>query len=115
VNRAVKQPSFKTASPRVWFTSAEGAFRLRNIANEESRFNNCLHATPEVTVSLVADLVEADTLLMNLSMELRHRLLAAHQLTSYQRLEQLFHLLPLAAQKPSELLAKMLHLCPRGL
>jgi hypothetical protein len=54
-------------------------------------------------------------LLTNLSMELRCRLLAAHQLTNIQRLEQLFNLLPLATQKPSELLAKMLQLCPRGL
>jgi hypothetical protein len=115
VNRAVKLPSFKTASPRAWFTSVEGAFRLHNIANKESRFNNCLHATPEATVSLIADLVEADTLLTNLYTELRRHLLAAHQLTNIQRLEQLFNLLPLATQKPSELLAKMLQLCPRGL
>jgi hypothetical protein len=37
--------------------------------------------------------------------------LAAHQLTDIQRVEQLFNL---AAQKPSELLAEMLRLCPRG-
>jgi hypothetical protein len=68
-----------------------------------------------MTVSLIADLVEADTLLTNLYTELRCCLMAAHQLTNIQRLEQLFNLLPLAAQKPSELLAKMLHLCPWGL
>ncbi len=59
-NRAVKLPLFWTANPRAWLTSAEGAFRLRNIADEESRFFNCLHALPETTVSLIADLVEAD-------------------------------------------------------
>jgi hypothetical protein len=37
-NRAVKLPPFKTTNPRSWFTSAEGVFRLRNIADEESRF-----------------------------------------------------------------------------
>ncbi len=42
------------------------------------------------------------------------RLLAAHQLTDIQRVEQLFNLPPLGAQKPSELLAEMLRLCPRG-
>jgi hypothetical protein len=57
-NRAVKLPPFWTTNPRAWFTSAEGAFRLRNIADEESRFFNCLHALPEATVSLIADLVE---------------------------------------------------------
>jgi hypothetical protein len=50
--------------------------------------------------------VKADTLLTNLSTELRRHLLAAHQLTNIQRLEQLFNLLPLAAQKPSELLLR---------
>jgi hypothetical protein len=113
-NRAVKLPPFWTANPRAWFTSAEGAFRLRNIANVESRFFNCLHALPEATVSLIADLVEADPLPVNPYTELRRRLLAAYQLTDIQRVEQLFNLPPLAAQKPSELLAEMLRLCPRG-
>jgi hypothetical protein len=113
-NRAVKLPPFWTANPRAWFTSAEGAFRLRNIADEESRFFNCLHALPETTVSLIPDLVEADPLPANPYTELRRRLLAAHQLTDIQRVEQLFNLPPLGAQKPSELLTEMLRLCPRG-
>jgi hypothetical protein len=46
--------------------------------------------------------------------ELRRRLLAARQLTDIQRVEQLFNLPPLAALKPSELLAEMLRLCHRG-
>jgi hypothetical protein len=87
-NRAVKLPPFWTANPRAWFTSVEGAFRLRNIADEESRFFNCLHALPEATVSLIADLVEADPLLQNPYTELQRRVLAAHQLTDIQRVEQ---------------------------
>jgi hypothetical protein len=83
-NRAVKLPPFWTANPRAWFTSAEGAFRLSNIADEESRFFNCLHDLPETTVSLIADLVEADPLPTNPYTELRRRLLAAHQLTDIQ-------------------------------
>jgi hypothetical protein len=113
-NRAVKLPSFWTTNPRAWFTSTEGAFRLRNIADEERRFFNCFHALPETTVSLIADLVEANPLPANPYTELRRRLLAAHQLTDIQRVEQLFSLPPLGAQKPSELLAEMLRLCPRG-
>jgi hypothetical protein len=35
-------------------------------------------------------------------------------ITDIQRVEQLHNLPPLAAQKPSELLAEMLRLCPRG-
>jgi hypothetical protein len=59
-------------------------------------------------------LAEADPLPANPYTELRRRLLAAHQLTDIQRVEQLFNLPPLAAQKPLELLAEMLRLCPRG-
>ncbi len=58
--------------------------------------------------------VEADPLPANPYTELRRRLLAAHQLTDIQRVEQLFNLPPLGAQKPLELLAEMLRLCPRG-
>jgi hypothetical protein len=61
-NRAVKLPPFWTANQRACFTSTEGAFRLRNIADKESRFFNCLHALPEAMVRLIADLVEADPL-----------------------------------------------------
>jgi hypothetical protein len=109
-NRAVKLPLFWTTNPRSWFTSAEGSFWLPNITNEESRFYNCLHALPEAIVSLIADLVEADPLPANQYTELHRCLLAAHQLTNIQRVEQLFNLLPLSSQKPSELL----RLCPRG-
>jgi hypothetical protein len=113
-NRGVKLPLFWTTNPRSWFTSAEGAFRLRNIADEESRFYNCLHALPETKVSLIANLVKGDPLPANPYTELRRRLLAAYQLTDIQRVEQLFSLPPLAAQKPLELLAEMLRLCHRG-
>ncbi len=54
---------------------------MRNIADEESRFFNCLHALPEATVSLITDLVEADPLPANPYTELHRRLLAAYQLT----------------------------------
>ena len=84
-NRAIKLPPFWTTSPRAWFASAEGAFQLHNIADERSRFFNCLHALPEATVSLIADLVEADPLPVNPYTELRRCLLAAHQLTDIQR------------------------------
>ncbi len=113
-NRAVKLPPFWTANPRAWFASAEEAFQLRNIADERSRFFNCLHALPEATVCLIADLVEADPLPENPYTELGRRLLAAHQLTDIQRVEELHNLPPLGSQKPLEMLAEMLRLCPRG-
>ncbi len=85
------------------------AFQVCNIADKE-----CLHALPEATVSLIADLVEANPLQANPYMELQRHLLAAHQLMDIQREEQLFSLPPLTVQKPLKLLAEMLHFCPRG-
>jgi hypothetical protein len=38
----------------------------------------------------------------------------AHHLNDYQKVEQLYSLPALGAQKPSEMLAGMLRLCPRG-
>jgi hypothetical protein len=67
----VKLPPFWPANPRALF-----AFWLRNIADEESLFFNCLHALPEATVGLIANLVKADPLPTNQYTELRHRLLA---------------------------------------
>ena len=40
--------------------------------------------------------------------------LDAHQLTDYQRVDQLLKIGDLGARQPSELLAAMLELCPRG-
>ena len=45
---------------------------------------------------------------------LKARLLDAHQLTDYQRVDQLLKMGDLGARRPSELLAAMLELCPRG-
>ncbi len=35
---------------------------LHNITDEERRIYNCLHTLPEATISLIANLVEADPL-----------------------------------------------------
>ncbi len=63
---------------------------------------------------LISDLVEAVPLQENPYTELPYCLLVANQLTDIQQVEQLFNLPPLVSQKPSELLIKVLHLCPRG-
>jgi hypothetical protein len=45
---------------------------------------------------------------------IKARLLSALQLTDYQRADKLFELPGLGAKKPSELMSKMLEICPRG-
>ncbi len=63
---------------------------------------------------LIVDLVEAVLLPENPYMKFLCCLLAVHQLPDIQMVEQLFNLPPLTSKKPSELLAEMLRLCPKG-
>jgi hypothetical protein len=45
---------------------------------------------------------------------LKQWLMASHQLTRFQRAEKLLQMPPLGARKPSDLMAAMLEVCPRG-
>ncbi len=72
-----------------------------------------LTALPEATINLVDNFVEAP-LPADPYTQLRARLLAAHQLTDYQKLDFIKKMPSLGAQKPSELFAEMLRVCPRG-
>ncbi len=64
-------------------------------------------------MDIISDLVEGPLPELPYT-QLKARLLAAHQLSNYQKVEKLSQIPPLGAQKPSELLAAMLKLCPRG-
>jgi hypothetical protein len=105
--------AFWPTNPVAWFAMAEGQFIIRGVTDEAMRYYHVLPCLPESTVNLVTDFV-GGVLPADPYTQLKARLLAAHQLTDYQRVEQIFQLPPLGAQKPSELLAEMLRLCPRG-
>jgi hypothetical protein len=105
--------AFWPTNPVAWFAMAEGQFIIRGVADEAMRYYHVLPCLPESMINLVTDFV-GGVLPANPYTQLKARLLAAHQLTDYQRVEQIFQLPPLGAQKPSELLAEMLRLCPRG-
>jgi hypothetical protein len=105
--------TFWPTNPAAWFAMAEGQFIIRGIQDETLRYYHVLPCLPETTINLVTDFVEG-LLPADPYTQLKARLLAAHQLTDYQRVEQIFQLPPLGAQKPSEMLAEMLRLCPRG-
>ena len=109
----VKLTPFWVKNPASWFAAAEGQFHLNNVTEELSKYYHVLNALPEDTVDLVADLVEGE-LPGDPYTQLKRRLFAAHTLTDYQKVEQLNALPPLGSQKPSELLASIMKLCPRG-
>ena len=94
--REVKLTPFWPTNPASRFRAAEGKFFLRGIDDELARFYNCLHALPKSTITLISDLVEADPPPANPYTALKARLL-----TKVQRVEMLFNLPPLGAQKPS--------------
>jgi hypothetical protein len=114
VNNSVKLPAFWPANIAAWFSSVEGIFELRGITSQRAQYFNVLAALPESTVVLIADLVETSPLPADPFDQLKGRLVTAHQLTDIQRVEKLLALPPLGKQKPSELLAEMVRICPRG-
>jgi hypothetical protein len=105
--------AFWPTNPVAWFAMAEGQFIIRGVTDEAMRYYHVLPCLPKTTVNLVTDFMGGQ-LPDNPYTQLKARFLAAYQLTDYQREEQIFQLPPLGAQKPSELLAEMLRLCPWG-
>ncbi len=70
-------------------------------------------ALSKEAVSLVLDIVENPPQHHPYA-ALKERLLESHQHNDYQQVSLLFRMEPLGGRKPSELLAAMLELCPRG-
>jgi hypothetical protein len=110
---SVKLSPFWPHSPALWFSQTEGIFMVKNITNELHRYYHVVSVLPHESLRLVADIVEQpppDTPYTTL----KQRLLASHQLTAFQRAEKLFQMPSLGARKPSDLMAAMLEICPRG-
>jgi hypothetical protein len=62
---------------------------------------------------LVADIVEAPAT-ETIYDDIQQRLVASHQLSDFQKAEKLFLMQSLGGRKPSEMMAAMLEVCPRG-
>ena len=86
---------------------------MRRITDEIDRYCVVVAALPLESLRLVGHVLEHPPAVQAYS-ALKQLLLSTHQLTPYQRMEQLFNVEPLGARKPSELLANMLDICPRG-
>jgi len=110
---AVQLPPFWVENSGAWFRNADGQFFLHNIENELVKYYNALNAIPEVVINRIADFVEAE-LPADPYTQLCARLVTAQELSPYQRVHLIATLPPIGDQKPSDLLAEMLRLCPRG-
>ena len=111
--RDIKLPSFWSDKPASWFSLAEARFRTYGVTGEQAKFNQLVGSLSKESIGRVLDLVE-NLLLFTPYTILKARLLDAHQLTDYQKVDSLLKMEPLGTRGPSELLAAMLEACPRG-
>jgi hypothetical protein len=86
---------------------------VRGVADSFQRYCLVDSVLPHESLRLVADIVEAPPATEQYQV-LKDRLLASHQLTGYQQAEKLFAMPVLVACKPSDLMAAMPEVCPRG-
>ena len=86
---------------------------LRNIEDEQVKFDLVVNALPKECLRTVLDLVtnppEEDA-----NEAIKERLCEHHNLTEFQRVEKIHAMEALGGRKPSELLHEMLELCPSG-
>jgi hypothetical protein len=109
----IKLSDFWPHAPQLWFSQTECRFAAHGIANEFAHYCFVVGALPHDSLRRVADIVETppqDTPYTTI----KHRLLGAHQMTDCQRAEKLYLSPPIGDRKPSEMMAAMLEMCPRG-
>jgi hypothetical protein len=109
----LKIPPFWASNPEAWFGMVEGQFILRNITQDNLRFYYVLGALPESAVRGLGDLMRGAPP-PDAYQQLKTRLLAAHTLTEFQRMDKLLSAQPLGGQKPSDLLHELVQFCPEG-
>ena len=106
--RYYKLPDFWSASPAAWFGIVEAQFLIRGTEAQRDKFALVTAVLPETSARRVAHILAAPG--EECYNDLKTALLAAHQLTSYQKAERLFSAEALGEHRPSELLSEMLEL-----
>jgi hypothetical protein len=86
---------------------------VNNVSDQFHRYCLVVASLQHDSLRRVADIVEAPPAGVAYD-TIKQRLLASHQMTGFQRAERLFAMPALGARKPSELMAEMLEICPRG-
>jgi hypothetical protein len=114
INYDIKLPPFWPARPRAWFTYVEGRFRLRNIQDEQIKFDLVLSALPADIVTQVLDVIE-EAPEGGQYQYFKAQLLRSHQLSDYEKFDRLVKSEPMGGRKPSQLLHDMLEFCPTGM
>ena len=99
--RDIKLPSFWSDKPASWFSLAEARFRTYGVTGEKAKFDQLVGSLSKDSIGRVLDLVENPPLFTPYTI-LKARLLDAHQLTDYQKVDSLLKMEPLPrCQVPS--------------
>jgi hypothetical protein len=104
----VKLAAFWPQTSALWFAQAECTFAVKQF----DRYCHVVAALPHESIRLVADIQESEPSEMPYD-DIKQRLVASHELSDFQKAEQLFPMPALGGRKPSELMAAMLETCPR--
>jgi hypothetical protein len=86
---------------------------VKGIMNELAKYYNVVAVLPHKSLRKVADIVEMVPEEQPYGV-LKQRLQTSHQLTGFQPAEKLLQMPPLGSGKPSDLMAAILEVCPRG-
>ena len=108
---SLKLQPFWSDAPVAWFASAEAQFQIRGVVAQRERFCHVVAALDKESFKKIVHLVTNPHHIAPYD-GLKEALVASHQLTDFQRVEQLVAMEPLGGRKPSELLADMWELCP---
>jgi hypothetical protein len=109
----IRLQPFWQNNPAQWFGLAEGQFVLAGLNDQRLRFYVAVNCIPENILRTMGDLLVGEPP-ADAYDQLRARLVQAHSLTEFERMELLLNNRPLGGQKPSQLLADLLQYCPEG-
>jgi hypothetical protein len=113
--KELRLPPFKEAAPRAWFKQAEAYFRIHGETDRELWYFYVTWALSPQQEALVQDITEAEVTPPNAYELLKERLLQLHEKSERARAKKLLlHMAPIGGRRPSELLAEMSSLCPKG-
>ncbi len=112
--REIKLPPFEEDRPTAWFKSAETMFNLHGARDEEMWFYYTQWALTSQQKKLVDDIICMDPTPPDAYHQLKRRLLSLYDKGERERYARFRQLPELGGRRPSELLADMRALYPRG-
>ena len=112
--KELRLPPFKEECPVAWFKQAEAYFRIHGETDRELWFFYVQWALSPLQEKLVQDIISTEYTPPNAYELLKERLLQLYEKGERSRCRKLLDMPPIGGRRPSELLAEMSTLCPKG-